>query len=218
MSLKALTAHSVHARQIATSGTATLVVNGKDVGKLRFDRGHKGTLVWNDLAATLRPGTNDVELRLDTQEATRLPYSIAISYRSKTPDTSAAAKVTVAAEWAKDRVKVGEGVRVRTRVENKTAEGVPMTLARIGVPGGLTFQTWQLKELKDKGLIDFYETRPREVILYFRALAPNAVKNVDLDLLARIPGQYEAPASQAYLYYTPEDRTWVAPATIVVTR
>ena len=36
-----------------------------------------------------------------------------------------------------------------------------MTLARIGLPGGLTFQTWQLKELRDKGKVGFDETRQR---------------------------------------------------------
>jgi hypothetical protein len=216
MSLKALTAHAEHSKQIATSGTAILVVNGKEVGKLRFEKGHKGALVFTDVAAAMRAGKNDVELRIDTQDKVQLPYSVAISYRSKSPDTSAAAKVAVTAEWTKTQVPVGESVRVKTTVTNKSASGQPMTLARIGVPGGMTFQTWQLKELQDKGAIDFYETRPREVILYFRALAPNAVKQVDLDLIARIPGTYEAPASQAYLYYTPEERTWVAPATVTV--
>ena len=80
------------------------------------------------------------------------------------------------------------------------------------------FQTWQLKELRDKGLIDFYETRPREVILYFRAMAPRAVKEIDLDLLAAVPGSYTAPATSAYLYYTDEDKSWVAPESVTVTR
>jgi hypothetical protein len=93
-----------------------------------------------------------------------------------------------------------------------------MTLARVGIPGGLTFQTWQLKELRDKGVIDFYETRPREVILYWRALPGKAQKDVDLDLLAAVPGNYVAPASSAYLYYTAEDKTWNDPLHINVER
>ncbi len=91
-----------------------------------------------------------------------------------------------------------------------------MTLARVGIPGGLVFQTWQLKELREKGLIDFYETRPREVILYWRGLAPSAKKDIDLDLIASTPGVYEAPATSAYLYYTPEDKTWVTPVKVNV--
>ena len=47
-----------------------------------------------------------------------------------------------------------------------------MTLARVGMPGGLTFQTWQLKELRDKGPSPSTRPAPREVILYFRDLKP----------------------------------------------
>jgi hypothetical protein len=93
-----------------------------------------------------------------------------------------------------------------------------MTLARVGLPGGMVFQTWQLKELRDKRLIDFYETRPREVILYWRALEPSAKKDIDLNLLAAVPGTYEAPASSAYLYYTAEDKAWTPPVAITIDR
>jgi hypothetical protein len=111
---------------------------------------------------------------------------------------------------------MGEGVTLRARVENRAAEGIPMTLARVGLPGGLTFQTWQLKELKDKGAIDFYETRDREVILYFRSLGPKANKEIDLDLMATVPGEYVAPASTAYLYYTDEFKHWAEPLNVTV--
>ncbi len=89
-----------------------------------------------------------------------------------------------------------------------------MTLARVGIPGGLQFQPWQLKELREKGAIGFFETRPREVILYFRALAPGESKVVPFDLVAVVPGTYEAPASSAYLYYTDEHKVWVPPFTV----
>ncbi len=86
-----------------------------------------------------------------------------------------------------------------------------MTLARVGIPGGLTFQTWQLKELMDKKIIDFYETHEREVVLYFRSMPPNAELEIPLQLIARVPGDYVGPASQAYLYYTNEFRHWSEP-------
>ncbi|HEX3760728.1 MAG TPA: MG2 domain-containing protein [Kofleriaceae bacterium] len=216
LGLKALTAYAEHARQMQVAGTATLVVNGKPAGTISFDKGRKDALVWDDLAAVLQPGKNTVELQL-TGGAT-LPYSIAIEYRSARPQSSPAAKVTVSTHLAKAQVRMGEGVKLRAHVENTQAGGVPMTLARIGIPGGLTFQTWQLKELRDKGAIDFYETRPREVILYWRALAPSAKKDVDLDLLAAVPGSYEAPATSAYLYYTAEDKAWTAPVKVTVER
>jgi len=216
LGLKALTAYSEHSRQMQTDGTATLIVNGKTMGTIKFEKGRKDALVWDDLAGVLAPGKNTIEVQLDSDAA--LPYSIALEYRAARPQSSPQAKIAVTTELAKSQVKMGEGVRLHAHVENKTKDGVPMTLARVGIPGGMVFQTWQLKELRDKGLIDFYETRPREVILYWRALAPAAKKDVDLDLLAAVPGTYEAPASSAYLYYTAEDKAWTAPVKVAIDR
>jgi uncharacterized protein YfaS (alpha-2-macroglobulin family) len=214
LGLKALTAYADHARQMAASGTATLIVNGKPAGTIAFDKGRKDALVWDDLADKLVPGKNTIEVELSGEA--QLPYSIAVDYRSAQPQSSPHAKIAVTTQLAKSEVKLGEGIQLRAHVENTTAAGVPMTLARIGIPGGLTFQTWQLKELRDKGAIDFYETRPREVIVYWRALAPSAKKDVALDLLASVPGHYEAPATSAYLYYTAEDKAWAASVAVDV--
>jgi hypothetical protein len=214
LGLKALTAYAEHSRQMQAPGAATLFVNGAPAGTIQFDKGRKDALVWDDASALLRPGHNTIELRLEGQA--QLPYSIAIEYRSARPQSSPAAKVTVSTRIDKEQVRMGEGVKLRAHVENTSTGGVPMTLARVGIPGGLTFQTWQLKELRDKGAIDFYETRPREVILYWRALAPSAKKDVALDLLAAVPGSYEAPASSAYLYYTAEDKAWAPSVKVTV--
>jgi uncharacterized protein YfaS (alpha-2-macroglobulin family) len=216
LGLKALTAYTEHARQMSAPGSATLVVNGKDAGTITFDKGRRDALVWNDLAGKLAAGKNTIELRLDS--AAQLPFTIAIEYRSAKPRSSPGTKVAVTTQLLKTQAKMGDGVTLRAHVENVTSAGVPMTLARVGLPGGLVFQTWQLKELRDKGLIDFYETRPREVILYWRALPPSAKKDIDLNLLAAVPGTYEAPASSAYLYYTAEDKAWTPPVAITIDR
>jgi hypothetical protein len=215
LSLKAMSAYAEHSRQTQASGAATLIVNGREVGTISFEKGHRDALAFDDFASVLTAGKNTIELRLAGDAS--LPYSIAIEYRSQTPQSSDAAKVSVTTSIAKSTVALGEGVRMRAKIVNKVSkDGVPMTLARIGIPGGLTFQTWQLKELRDKKIIDFYETRPREVIVYFRALAPGATKDVDLDLLAAVPGTYVAPASSAYLYYTDEHKTWAPPVSVTV--
>lgn len=216
LSLKALSTYATHARKMQASGKATLVVNGRNVGTIAFEKGHRDALVWDDVAAALEPGKNTIELRLDSTAS--LPYSVAVSYRAARPASSPNAKVTVATSIDKGVVKMGEGVKIHAHVENKTQDGVPMTLARVGIPGGLAFQTWQLKELREKGVVDFYETKPREVVLYWRALPPAAKKDVDLELLAQVPGTYEGPPSSAYLYYTAEDKAWTAPVKVRVER
>ncbi len=212
LALRAMTEYTERSRKMAAGGTATVLVNGREVSKIAFDKGRKEALVWDDLA--LEPGRNEIEIRLDGPA--QLPYSVAVEYRSQRPQSSPDAKVTVETSLARTSVKMGEGVKLRAHVENKTDGGVPMTLARVGIPGGLVYQTWQLKELRDKGVIDFYETRPREVILYWRAMAPRATKDIDIELLAAVPGSYVAPATSSYLYYTAEDKTWAAPLSVSV--
>jgi alpha-2-macroglobulin-like protein len=216
LALKALTRYADYSRRTAASGVAILRINGKQVGRLAFDKGEKNALLFKDLAPSLIAGANTIEIELEGEA--QLPYSIALAYRAQKPASSARAKVDVVTQLAKDKVALGEGVRLHAEIVNRTQDGIPMTLARIGIPGGLAFQTWQLKELKDKGVIDFYETGAREVVVYLRAMAPGAKKEINLDLLASLPGSYVAPATSAYLYYTDEDKTWAAPTTVTVTQ
>jgi hypothetical protein len=216
LALKAMTGYTAATRVTQSAGTATLFINGKQAGKLSFEKGQKDPLVFDDLAAALNKGKNTLELRLDSDNP--LPYSVAIEYRTTQPASSSDAAVTVATELMKDEVPMGEGVRMNVTVQNVTDQGIPMTLARVGIPGGLTFQTWQLKELKDKGLIDFFETREREVVLYFRSMAPSKKVDVPLELMAAVPGTFVAPASRAYLYYTDEHKNWAAPTTVTVNK
>lgn len=153
-------------------------------------------------------------IALTSKSADPLPYSIAVEYRPTEPTSSNAAVVHLAATLAKAEVKMGETVRPNAVITNKTQNGPPMTLARLGLPGGLTFQNWQLKELREKGQIAFFETRAREVILYFRDLKPGEVKKIAIDLVATVPGTYTGPASAAYLYYNDTDKSWAAPLAI----
>lgn len=214
LSLKAMAAYARESRRTEAAGAVSIAVNGKVVQRVRYEKGHQGAIEL-PIAEHLRPGKNVIELTVDSAAA--LPYSGGVQWGSKVPAAHPATKVRLAAALARTQVALGEGVRMNVRVENATAGGVPMTLARVGLPGGLTFQTWQLQELRDRKLIDFYETRAREVILYFRALPPSAVREIPLELMATVPGTFTAPASRAYLYYTDEHKHWIAPATVTVT-
>ncbi len=214
LALKAMTLYAKESRRTDAAGTIILKVNGEQVGKVSFEKGHQGAIEL-PLDEHLRPGKNVIEVTLESQSP--LPYSGLVTWGSKVPASNPATKVALSTSLAKTTAKLGEGVHMDVRVTNTTQQGIPMTLARVGLPGGLTFQTWQLQELRDKKIIDFYETRAREVILYFRAMAPGDVREIPLELMTTVPGTFTAPASRAYLYYTNEHKHWVEPTTITVT-
>jgi hypothetical protein len=215
LALRALAAHARASRQTRHGGSIQVRVNGKRGGHLDYRAGHRGTLVLDGLSPELRRGPNRLQLVHTGKEA--LPYSVAVSYRVKVPPSSPQAVVGLTTALSRDRVKLGETVRLTARLQNRTSQGQPMTLARLGFPGGLRFQSWQLKELRERGEIAFYETRPREVILYLRQMAPGESRELHVDLVAELPGRYTGPASRAYLYYTNEHKTWVPPQSITVT-
>ncbi len=216
LTLKALTEYATKARVMQKPGEVFVTVNGVAVPSQRYAAGRREPLAFDDLAKHFRKGKNTIEVT--NQGATKLPYSIAVDYRSLKPATAPDVAVSVKTRLEKETVKMGESVRLVATVSNTTDAGQPMTVARVGLPGGLTFQNWQLKELREKGLIAFYETRAREVVLYFDQLKPKQVAEIPIDLVASVPGTYTGPASSAYLYYTNDKRYWTDGLKFAITR
>ncbi len=99
-----------------------------------------------------------------------------------------------------------------------------MAVAIIGLPAGLTLPE-DMKQLKDlarvpndgsRPKISAWEMRGRELILYWRDLAPDQKIEVPLDLICRVPGEYRGPASRAYLYYNADNKHWVEPLKVTI--
>ncbi len=206
LALKAMTLYAQASARTRSGGSVTLRVNGQAVQTINYEAGRREPIVFQGLGQHLKPGKNQIELVQGGKDS--LPFSMAISYRSLKPATSPETAVELTTALQKPSVKLGETVRLDVTLTNKTQTGQPMTLARIGIPGGLSFQTWQLKELREKGAIAFYETQAREIYLYLRELKPGEVVKLPIDLLATTPGEFTAPASSAYLYYTDEFKSW----------
>jgi hypothetical protein len=133
--------------------------------------------------------------------------------------------VQLTTKLAKTEVTEGDSVRLTVRVENKSGQGQGMAVAIVGLPGGLTVPE-DLKQLKeytlkpangDRPLVSAFEIRGRELILYWRDLAPDQKIEVPVDLIGRVPGEYSGPASRAYLYYNADLKHWVEPLKLTIT-
>ena len=61
-----------------------------------------------------------------------------------------------------------------------------------------------------------WETRGRELILYWRNLERDQKIDLHLDLICRVPGEYLGPASRAYLYYNAEQKCWIEPLRVAI--
>ncbi|TAG90379.1 MAG: hypothetical protein EAZ20_04425, partial [Bacteroidetes bacterium] len=137
-----------------------------------------------------------------------LPFSIQLKYNTYTPNSQKECAIDLQTDLHLKKVKLNEIVRFTTTITNRFENDQPMTLAYIGIPSGLVVQPWQLKELQEKKVFDFYELNKNYVVFYYRTLKPKEQKIIHLDLVAKIPGTFLAPAGAAYLYYTKELKDW----------
>jgi len=216
LALGALTTHAEISKRPRSSGELFLEVNGEQVATLAYDAEQTDPLVLDGWEGALRTGDNDIVLRQAGGEP--LPFTVEVAWTSVRPDTSPGAELAVETTLGTDEATMGDTVRLTTTVDNRTERIVPSPIARIGIPAGLEAQTWQLKQLQDRGEVAFFETREREVTLYWDGLHPDAEHVVHLDLVAAVPGTFTGPASSAYPYYNDDEKAWTDGLKIDISR
>ena len=250
LALKAMLAHAEKSPRLAQAGEATIrlrdqppIQPGVQVSKPGFlqnaafmdiklpdadrhviARGTQEiiTVSLHDLAG-VAPGKNAVLLNVTGGNS--LPYTLSWSYRTLKPANDPKAPVKLATKLSKAQANEGETVKLSAIVENISGKGQGMTVAILGLPGGLALpeDAEQLKALArlqsdgtKSGKISAWEVRGRDLVLYWRDLAPDAKIEVELDLICRLPGVYRGPASRAYLYYDAERKFWVEPLNVQI--
>jgi anti-sigma factor RsiW len=224
LALKALIAYTKANKKTPEAGELTLYVGDKKVGGLKFAAGASEALTVNmeDVEANLKPGENAVRVEITGKNV--FPYTLSWSYNTLKPASAEKAPVKLETTLAKTEVSEGDGVRLTVKVENVSGQGQGMAVAVVGLPGGLTIPE-DLKQLKEyvrlpegggRPLVSAFEIRGRELVLYWRDLAPGQKIEVPVDLTCRVPGEYSGPASRAYLYYNADLKHWVEPLKVAI--
>lgn len=223
LALKALLTFARNQNKMLHAGQWTIAVNGTDVASMNFTEKQQETMTLLVASAEkyLKDGLNRVRITMTGEN--KLPYSLYWTYQTLTPASSEGCAVQLSTELKHRQLNEGETVRLSITVKNVSGKGQGMAVAIIGLPAGLTLPE-DFKQLKDHarlrdddtkpGLISAWEIRGRELILYWRDLAPDAVIEVPIDLNASIPGTYRGPASRAYLYYSADTKHWVEPISV----
>lgn len=208
LALKALTEYAKASKKTTEDGAIEIYVDGKKVAERSYKAGDKGAIEIAGLEEHFKgEGKHDVKVKY-VGVKTPLPYSMAVNWSTSLPTSDKECNIDLKTKLASKTANVGETVRLTATITNKKNEEVPSTMAIIGIPAGFTVQPWQLKELQEKHVFDYYEMKGNNIAIYYRGMGPSAVKEINLDLKAEMPGVYDAPASSAYLYYMNEHKTW----------
>ncbi len=219
LALKALTAHAQEFKK-SIGGTVALFVNGQKAGEQSFTADQQAPIAFHDLTKFLNTGKNEVKVKFTGGET--LPYDLSIQYSTRQPQSSPDCKLNLQTSLVNEErstnnnQRMGATVRLTTVLSNRSKEAVPNPIALVGIPAGLSLQPWQLKEMQEKQLCDYYEIWDGYVVFYFRQMDAGEVKTIHLDLKADLPGEYEAPASSAYLYYANDAVVWSKPDRVVI--
>ncbi|MEO1528465.1 MAG: hypothetical protein AAFX06_23830, partial [Planctomycetota bacterium] len=195
-------------------GSIQVLVNGKAATVLKWEGRPEEGVVWNlpvTLLEQIRENPNTT-VTLKTEGDAAYPYTLAWSGTASTPSSDAKCPVEIQTQFSghEGAASVGDGetVEVVATVRNRSGAGQPMTVAIVGLPGGLEPVIEKLDKGRDQGQYDFYEIRGREVVFYWRTFKPDQESRLTLPCVAAVPGKYTGPPSRAYLYYTAESKQW----------
>jgi hypothetical protein len=227
LALKALIAFTRDSKKVAEDGKLTVTLpNLKDapLAATSFTAGAAEPITLTlPEGRGLQPGKNKVLVEITGKNV--FPYTLSWAYQTLTPPSDAGCPVKLSAKLDKAHAEEGNTVKLHATIENATDQGHGMTVAILGLPAGLALpedakQLKELAKLRDNdtkpGTISSWELRGRELILYWRDLAPKAKIDVELDLICRLPGTYRGPASRAYLYYSADRKHWIEPLSVII--
>ncbi|OWK38899.1 hypothetical protein FRUB_06404 [Fimbriiglobus ruber] len=219
LALKALSLHAKKSAHPAESGVFVVLVGGRSVGVKKFDEkdGETITLDIPNPEAAFQPGERtEVEITTDARQP--YPFALSYSYTTLTPLSAEQCAVRIGTKLARADAREGDTVPLSVTLENSQRQGQGMAVAVVGLPAGLKVPTdmKQLTDLREKQQISYFEIRGRELILYWRELAPEQKIALTVDLVCDVPGRFRGPASRAYLYYNADHKHWVEPLSIKI--
>jgi uncharacterized protein YfaS (alpha-2-macroglobulin family) len=124
--------------------------------------------------------------------------------------------MAVQVAYGRSELAVNETVTARARASLRTPGTARMAVVDLGVPPGFAVLTEDLDVLVEKGIIERYEPRARQMILYLENFSSDRPLEFSYRLRARFPLRVQVPQSRAYDYYTPEAQGMQRPQVMTV--
>lgn len=215
LALKALVEYAKTNRFAADEGTLVVQVDGVRVAEQSFSKKNVKAFEIKELERFFTREETAVEVFFEKANKA-IPFDIEIQYASRQPRNARNCPLAFKTTLVQTEVAAGGTVRLNAVLKNETGSPLASPMVVLGIPAGLTLQPWQLKQLSEQKKWDYYELWDGFAVFHFESLSPGETRNIDLDLRADISGEFEAPASQAFLYYDNGQRVWSKPERVTI--
>lgn len=225
LALKALIAFTKANKKTAEAGEVRLFLGSEEMSKVVFAAGATEVMELKlpNPEKNFKPGEN--ALRLEVTGKNIFPATISWTYNTLKPVGASKLPIGIETRLSAEKANEGDTLQLKLKVRNNEKKGQGMAVAVVGLPAGLSLPE-DFKQLKQMCLVpedgsrsslSAFEVLGRELVLYWRDLAPEQNIELNLDLISRVPGNYSGQASRAYLYYNPELKHWVEPLKVAIT-
>jgi uncharacterized protein YfaS (alpha-2-macroglobulin family) len=185
-------------RQIAVS------IDGQSLPPIVIPRDQADVMQQIDLSPRLGAGQH--ELVIADRQGGATGYQLAVSYYTPAaPVSPAPQSLSIALQFDKTDLKIGESVLATAVVRNDSASSVPMVLVDLPIPAGFEAEGAGFSQLVADGKIEKFQMTPRSVIVYIRSLAAGQSLTIPYKLRSVLPVAVSTPAAVAWEYYQPEN-------------
>ena len=184
-----------------TAGSSTVTPSTADVTRLF------------DLKQAVQTGDNKVAI--DFVGTGELAYQVVGVYYLNHGSGSASGPLGFSVSYDKTSIKVNESIKVTAKVTNSGGGKIPTVMMRVGLPPGFDVDLAQLTAAKTAGVVQKVEKKSPYLVLYLGNLGTS--QSVTFAMKASLPVKAQAPASNAYPYYTPEYDVVVDMPQVIVT-
>ncbi|MDF1563606.1 MAG: alpha-2-macroglobulin family protein [Deltaproteobacteria bacterium] len=213
--LRAFTASVRGAGAPAVNGTIEVLVDGIVVGTAIVDPDTSDVVRLLELSEHATPGDHTVELRF--AGTGQLMYQVVGLHHLDWGAGRAAGGVAVEVSHGLQTLSVGEVDPVSVTVTNTTASDADQILVKVGLAPGMVPVADDLTAMVQTGRISRFETSATGVVLYLHKLERNASETFSFGAMPTLAGELEAPATEAYGYYMPQEKAVSPPVAFVVT-
>lgn len=210
MALKAIIGYVKLDKSNQVDGSFSVLVDGKKTGDYKFSNKSTEKLQIKGLERYFTNNNPQIEV-VFADKNVFIPIDVDVRYASRRPQNAPTCPLALSTSLNQKTASVGGTVRMTAKLTNPSSQAQASPMVVLGIPSGLSLQPWQLKKLVEEKQCDFYELWDGFAVFHFENLAGGATRELNLDLRADIPGTYEAPASQAFLYYSNDQRVWSKP-------
>jgi hypothetical protein len=133
LALKVLTVYSQYIRTARDNGAIQVSVNDILAATKTYTKDSRDKIVIENLAQYMKTGANRLQVKFNDTKST-LPYSVNVQWNTRTPVSNRDCKIALKTMLAQQKLRVNNTVRMTTVLQNTTLEGIPMTIALVGIP------------------------------------------------------------------------------------